>query len=517
MVGTVALTALMRLPLAVFAVASITAAGARAQTVRGVLSDSVSRTPIPGAFVTLVDSQGTERVRTITNRGGEFRLSAPTPGTYRIRSKRIGLHPYVSPPLTLGAGESISYDALVVPIPVPLEQVVVAGERQCDVEGGASVAALWQEVSEALAAVRWTRSAPGYWYVLRQFDREVLSSGSRGEALDSVWQNAGFFQAPFSSVPAEQLAADGFVVQDGSGWNYFAPEAEALLSEPFLRTHCFESKLGKGETAGLMGLMFSPARGRKLPDVAGTLWVDRQTGELRHLEFKYVQLPSGLTDSRAGGRVAFMRVPTGAWIVHEWVIRMPLAQEADVSASGIPQFTRVRGLRERGGMAEQIKTSEGTVVFSGGGDSRTRTVDTILVASAPAPPPVPPPAAQVLPPAALPPVSAVAISDDTNRAAPSRSSDILKKEEFEGSTASDALGLVQQYRPAWLRARQSSGLDPTAGQIEVYVNGVRSGPVTRLREIPARAVREMRYVSASQARMRYDATNGGPVIAVEAH
>ena len=505
----------MRLPLAVFAVASITSAGARAQTVRGVFSDSVSRTPIPGAFVTLVDDQGIERVRTITNPGGEFVLRAPTPGTYRIRSKRIGFHPYISPPLTLGAGESISYDAIVLPVPVPLEQVVVAGDRQCDVEGGASVAALWQEVREALAAVRWTRSAPGYWFVLRQFDRELLPSGSR-EALDSVWQNAGFYQAPFSSVPAEQLAADGFVVQDGAGWNYFAPEAEALLSEPFLRTHCFETKLGKGETAGLMGLMFSPARGRKLPDVAGTLWVDRQTGELRHLEFKYVQLPSGLADPRAGGRVAFMRVPTGAWIVHEWVIRMPIAQEAEASASGIPGFTRVGGLRERGGMADEIRTSAGTLVFSGGGGSRTRTVDTIPVA--PTPRHGPPPAAQVPPPAALPPVSAVAIADDTNRAAPpSRSSDILTREEFEGSTASDALSLVQQYRPIWLRARQTGSLDATAGQVEVYVNGVRSGPVTRLREIPARAVREMRYFTASQARMRYDATNGGPVIAVEAH
>jgi len=506
----------MRIPLAVLVIACITGAGARAQTVRGLFSDSVSRTPIRGAFVTLVDSQGTERVRTITNQAGEFVLSAPTPGTYRIRSKRIGFHPYVSPPLTIGAGESISYDAIVLPIPVPLEQVVVAGDRQCDVEGGASVAALWQEVREALAAVRWTRSAPGYWYVLRQFEREVFSSGSRG-ALDSVWQNAGFFQVPFSSVPAEQLAANGFVVQDGSGWSYFAPEAEALLSEPFLRTHCFETKLGKGETAGLMGLMFSPARGRKLPDVVGTLWVDRHTGELRHLEFKYVQLPSGLADPRAGGRVAFMRVPTGAWIVHEWVIRMPIAQEADASASGIPDFARVRGLRERGGMADQIKTSAGTLVFSGGGDdSRKRTVDTIPVAPTPAQ--VPPPTAQVLPPAALPPGSAVAMADGTNGGAPrSRSSEILTKEEFESSTASDAFGLVQQYRPTWLLARPPSGLDPTSGQVEVYLNGVRSGPVTRLRDIPARAVREMRYVSAAEAKMRYGVTNDGPVIAVQAH
>jgi hypothetical protein len=136
----------------------------------------------------------------------------------------------------------------------------------------------------------------------------------------------------------------------------------------------------------------------------------------------------------------------------------------------------------------------------GGGDSRKRTVDTIPVAPTPAQ--VPPPAAQVLPPAALP---------------RSRSSEILTKEEFEGSTASDAFGLVQQYRPTWLLARPPSGLDPSSGQVEVYLNGVRSGPVTRLRDIPARAVREMRYVSAAEAKMQYGVTNDGPVIAVQAH
>jgi hypothetical protein len=36
----------MRIPLAVFAIACITAAGARAQTVHGLFRDSVSRTPL---------------------------------------------------------------------------------------------------------------------------------------------------------------------------------------------------------------------------------------------------------------------------------------------------------------------------------------------------------------------------------------------------------------------------------------------------------------------------------------
>lgn len=146
-----------------------------AQTVRGKLTDSISNTPLTSAFLTLVDAQGVERARAITNGTGEFTLTAPLTGTYRIRSKRIGFRPYVSAPLTLGPGETVTFNAAIAPIPIPLEQVVVAGERQCDVDAGASVAALWEEVKEALAAVAWTSKAHGYWYQVTQFERDVYS------------------------------------------------------------------------------------------------------------------------------------------------------------------------------------------------------------------------------------------------------------------------------------------------------------------------------------------------------
>jgi len=135
---------------------------ASAQTVRGLLTDSVSRTPLPGAFLTLVDASGVERARVMTNQAGEFVVTAPAAGSYRLRSKRIGFRPLVSAPLTLGAGETISYNGAIDPIPIPLQTVVVAGERQCDVESGASTAALWDEVREALAAVSWTSRVPAY-------------------------------------------------------------------------------------------------------------------------------------------------------------------------------------------------------------------------------------------------------------------------------------------------------------------------------------------------------------------
>ena len=332
-----------------------------AQTIRGQLVDSISRTPLPGAFLTLVDSSGTERARAITDIAGQFILIAPEPGSYRLRSKRIGFRPYFSAALALRSGETTTYNAVIDPIPIALREVVVAGERQCDVEAGASVAALWEEVREALAAVAWTSRSPAYWYQISHFTREVNAGGQRRRG-DSTWVETGFQQVPFRSAPVADLVARGYVVQERDGtWTYHAPDADVLLSDPFLRTHCFETKSGRGETAGLVGLAFTPARGRRLPDVAGTLWLDQQTSELHHLDYNYTRLPQQVDEPRAGGRVAFMRVPTGAWIVRDWVIRMPLAKL--VRTSSADPVPIVFGFVEEGGSALEIKTQNGTVIY----------------------------------------------------------------------------------------------------------------------------------------------------------
>src|SRR5438067_5738643 len=202
-----------------------------AQTIRGQLVDSISRTPLSGAFLTLVDSSGSERARAITDITGQFILTAPEPGSYRLRSKRIGFRPYFSAALALRSGETTTYNAAIDPIPIALREVVIAGERQCDVEAGASVAALWEEVREALAAVAWTSRSPAYWYQINHFTREVDTGGKRRRA-DSTWVETGFQQVPFRSAPVADLVAQGYVVQERDGtWTYHAPDADVLLSD----------------------------------------------------------------------------------------------------------------------------------------------------------------------------------------------------------------------------------------------------------------------------------------------
>ncbi len=471
---------------------------AAAQSVRGQLTDSVSRAPLPGAFLTLVDDHGVERARTITTGAGEFLLTAPAAGVYRLRSKRIGFRPYVSAALTLRAGETISFSAAIDPIPVALSRVVVEGERQCDIEAGASVAAVWDEIREALAAVSWTSRDPGYWYSIRRFQR-ATSPGGRPRGADSTWPDEGYRRIPIQSAPAEQLERQGFVVVDEQqGWTYWGPDADALISGPFLRTHCFETKSGRGDTEGLIGLAFAPARGRTLPDITGTLWIDRNTAMLHHLDFAYTRLPQELVAPRAGGRIEFLRVPSGAWIVRDWVIRMPVAQMKQ-KLMGMGTQLEVVSFRETGGNAALIKTRAGIIVY--GSDS--------AAASAAAPAPV---LAQAPPPAPAPFDSTRVRETRRSRAS---NSNVLKAEEFEGSTAIDVMALVQEFRPTWLHSRGVSSIrDQSAGQLRVYLNGVSAGDVNQLREIRVSDVKELRFLPAAQAHARYGVGHEGGVIEV---
>ncbi len=476
-----------------------------AQSVRGQLTDSITRAPLAGAFLTLVDERGVEKARSITNNAGEFLLTAPAAGAYRLRSKRIGFRPYVSPPLTLTAGGAISYNAAVDPIPVALAQVVVQGERQCDVEGGASVAAVWDEVHEALAAVSWTSRDPAYWYAITRFARET-SPGGRPRGPDSTWRDDGYRLIPIKSAPPQQLEREGFVVVDQDGWTYHGPDADELISDAFLRTHCFETKPGRGETEGLIGLAFTPARDRTLPDITGTLWIDRGTAMLHHLDFTYARLPQEVVAPRAGGRIEFMRVPSGAWIVRDWVIRMPRAQMKQRPMAMGTEVVVV-GFQEVGGNVLEIKTRSGTIVY------RSESASEALAAT-PATGPLPAPATISFAPAPAPAPAAAPAAASTSLAR-NRNSNVLEGAEIEASTAIDAYSLVQEARPTWLHSRGTISIrDPGAGVLQVYLNGNRFGDVNKLREIQRGEIRELRFFGAADAHLRYGVGHAGGVIEV---
>jgi hypothetical protein len=334
---------------------SVAALSLSAQVVRGAVTERTSTNPLAGVLLSVLDAQGATVVQALSDDKGGFEIRLPGAGTYTLDAKRIGVRRVRLAPFTIDNGETRRIDIDVEPLPAVLASVRVTGRTSCvrNPETNARTAALWEDARAALTAavitsgltagtsdtvVRYQRKLdPNTWRVLYETRRRVSVSIDR----------------PFRSLPAEVLSVGGYVTvnQDGST-DYYAPDAEVLLSDTFLADHCFKIEAPTYGHEGLIGLAFQPIPERKKPDVKGVLWMDAKTAELRTLEFTYTWLPNELRTVDFGGTVSFFRLPSGRWIVRSWRIRMPefsnqrYSERYDGShvamgRSGTPQLVRI--------------------------------------------------------------------------------------------------------------------------------------------------------------------------------
>jgi len=313
-----------RLPSAISLLCSLFfAAVSPAQTIRGQLLDQDSEAPIEAALVVLIDSTGHEIRGVLTNEEGGFVLYAPGPGTYSLRAEHIGYRIQTSEPLPLAVGENRYYRMIVPVKAINLAGIEVEAERKCVVrpEQGLQTASLWEAARTVLNAVRWTERGEQYVHRVVRYHNELdpHTFVVRKQESDTMWLLA---TRPFVAANAADLIERGFVQEGVDGGRYYAPDAEVLLSDAFLDTHCF--KVHRGGDEGLIGLAFEPVPSRDVTDVRGVLWLDKKTSALRFLEYRYTGLSIGVPTEDFGGRVEFQRLPTGMWIMASWSIRGPI-------------------------------------------------------------------------------------------------------------------------------------------------------------------------------------------------
>jgi hypothetical protein len=151
---------------------------------------------------------------------------------------------------------------------------------------------------------------------------------------------------------------------------YYGPDLPVFLSGVFLAQHCYRVEQAEGAAAdSQVGLGFEPVgRGRQV-DVAGVLWLDRESSELRELLFRYTNL-GGWAGRGAQGRVVFERLPNGAWVIRRWSIRMPIPRVVSrpmsmpgvAAATGGVDTVGVAGYREEGGVVTEVRTATGQLV-----------------------------------------------------------------------------------------------------------------------------------------------------------
>src|SRR6478672_3496357 len=350
-----------------------------AQVVRGLVTEKTTNAPLDGVVLTVLDPRDTVVVQALSNDGGGFEIRLPSPGMYTLDVKRIGAKRVRLTPFAVGEGETKRVDVVLEPVPTVLSSVNVMGRTSCvrNPQTNAKTAALWEDARAALTASVITRSLTVGDDSVTRFERK-LDVNTWKVLSESRQKLSASIDHPFKSLPAEVLSVGGYItVNQDSSADYYAPDADVLLSDTFLADHCFKIELGTFEHTGYVGLAFQPVKERKKPDIKGVLWMDGKTAELRTLEFNYTWLPNDIRPVDYGGTVSFFRLPGGRWIVRSWRIRMPefgyqrMGQRYDgtpisLGRSGTPIVTRVA---EEGGavplttLLNQAGTVHGIVVL----------------------------------------------------------------------------------------------------------------------------------------------------------
>jgi hypothetical protein len=325
-----------------------------AQTIRGSVVDRADSAAVSGVVVLLLDAGGSVVARALTNERGEFRLPANAAGAYRVRTLRIGFRPVTSDPVLLSSGQEVTRQLVVAGVPFSLDTVRVQKRSTCrmNVDSALVTYAIWEQVRMALTATDLsTRARMGATIVT--FER-ILDPKTKRVRDQKSSVRAGVTQRPWISLSADTLQRFGYVAEV-NGWQVFAaPDIDVLLSSQFLEDHCF--RIADADSTRI-GLAFEPTRERsKIPEIKGTVWLDRKSSELRRMEFVYTNISREQEQGDAGGEMVFVRTKRGPWAISSWNIRMPVLQETFFERGNAgdmgpkrERLYRVSGLKVAGG------------------------------------------------------------------------------------------------------------------------------------------------------------------------
>jgi hypothetical protein len=203
-----------------------------------------------------------------------------------------------------------------------IPEVTVRAKTPCEIhpETASETAALWASAEAALGGAVADDSTPPLLLIQkwrRKLDRSLkLLYERRDSSLVATRQ-------PFGAKTPSSIERAGYIQRMFRTLIFYGPDPDEIITERFLRQHCFRRVEGSGATQGLAGLAFDPLPRQQKPDVSGTLWIEPVSGALRYVEYGWTNPPYGVDGGRARGRTDFVRLATGGWITQRWYIRMP--------------------------------------------------------------------------------------------------------------------------------------------------------------------------------------------------
>jgi Carboxypeptidase regulatory-like domain len=329
------------------------AVSAAGQTVLGTVVERGGAGPVSGAMVRLVDVRGGTGSGWITREDGRFRLEA-VPGTYDLVIERIGFERKVIEGLDLVAGGLTSIDVAVETAAIRLEGLTVEGSgRGCPrIDEGEATQVIWEEARKALTAATWTERQSHLQFNVLRWDRFI--DAETGDVTREDWSDQQWLGTnSVTSLPPEDLEADGYVRTTDGGDHFYGPDAETLLSTSFLDSHCFRVVRAEEPGSPLIGLEFEPVESRELPDIRGTIWLDERDARLDKVEFRYTGLRGRKGRAVADGEVRFAELIGGRWFVRDWFIRVPQMERRGTARD--PFREDVVRVHDVGSRVEQVR------------------------------------------------------------------------------------------------------------------------------------------------------------------
>ena len=332
------------------------------QDVRVEVVEAANGKPIVGANVSVFDSTGVLLGGGFSDQVGHIDLPTPLRSPFRVQADKVSYDTWLSVVLR-PSGKPIRLRVGMTPTRLP--GVVTRTETACQqLSGpGTPAGAIWVDVRKALMASAMTEAKGLVPLDVDLYERALdRSLGIVAERKDA---RTNIPRRPATGISWDQLdsarrgnSADGEV--------YRAPDAAALLSDQFVKSHCFAAIRGYGPENGLTGLEFKPSKVGSQPELTGVIWLDPRANALKYVNFDYVNLPIPLRIARTTGRVDWQQLEGGQWIVQRWYIRMPRTTRVSSTVFGSANVVRdsLIGFQEVGGTARPAGSAPASVPAS---------------------------------------------------------------------------------------------------------------------------------------------------------
>lgn len=344
-------------------------AEAQQASVTGRVLESELSSPVQGVLLVLLNADGDQVQSRLSNSFGRFGFTGIIPGEYSVSADMIGFGTTTSSSFVLAPEAVHGLELTISVVAIRIEGLEVKGDRRCglDPNEGIVLAQLWSEVRKALQRASFTGGVP-FVYETRSFTRRLTPNAAR--VLEEGFRRQLIVSGvPYVSLDPEVFRERGYAFRNDTTHliDYYAPDADVLLSDAFTETHCFELEEGKGDEEGLVGIKFEPLDGRDLPEIAGVAWVDPATVKLSHIDFQFRNVLRGSRQRHLGGRMELAELPSGLWIIAEWSLRVPVVSARAHRDWGVRRSmfraNDLLAIHEVGGIVQRVWDAAGEPIF----------------------------------------------------------------------------------------------------------------------------------------------------------